>query len=88
VEAVRAAIDAAREAFDKNVSNWMHSYDLREQVLFRTAQLIRDNANRLSQVAGRELGYYGLEDFIEAKQILTNGTGLAMKPPYDQVIKE
>src|SRR4029450_11778387 len=36
---------------------------------------------------GRELGYHGLDDFIEIKQIFTDGTGLAMKPPYGQVIK-
>jgi hypothetical protein len=29
---------------------------------------------------GRELGYHGLDDFIEIKQIFTDGTGLAMKP--------
>jgi len=37
---------------------------------------------------GRELGYHGLNDFLEVKQIFTDGTGLAMKPPYRQVIKE
>jgi len=37
---------------------------------------------------GRELGYHGLNDFIEIKQIFTDGTGLAMKPAYGQVIKE
>lgn len=37
---------------------------------------------------GRELGYHGLNDFVEVKQIFTDGTGLAMKPPYGQVIKE
>ncbi len=37
---------------------------------------------------GRELGYHGLNDFIEVKQIFTDGTGLTMKPPYGQVIKE
>jgi betaine-aldehyde dehydrogenase len=37
---------------------------------------------------GRELGYHGLDDFLEVKQIFTDGTGLAMKPPYGQVIKE
>jgi betaine-aldehyde dehydrogenase len=36
---------------------------------------------------GRELGYHGLNDFLEVKQIFTDGTGLAMKPPYGQVIK-
>jgi betaine-aldehyde dehydrogenase len=37
---------------------------------------------------GRELGYHGLDDFVEVKQIFTDGTGLAMKPPYAQVIKD
>src|SRR5207249_2326990 len=35
---------------------------------------------------GRELGYHGLNDFLEVKQIFTDDTGLAMKPPYRQVI--
>ena len=37
---------------------------------------------------GRELGYYGLEDFLEVKQIFTDGTGLVAKPAYGQLIKE
>ena len=53
---MRAAIDAARKAFDSNVSNWIHNYKLREQVLFRTAQLIRENASRLAQVVSLEVG--------------------------------
>ena len=36
---------------------------------------------------GQELGYHGLEDFLEVKQIFTDGTGLTSKPPYGQVIK-
>ena len=56
LEDVRAAIDAAREAFDSNVSNWIYNYKLREQVLFRTAQLIRENADRLAQVVSLEVG--------------------------------
>ena len=56
VEDIRAAIDAAREAFDANVSNWIYNYKLREQVLFRTAQLIRENADRLSRVVSLEVG--------------------------------
>ena len=53
---IRAAIDAAREAFDNNVSNWTYNYKLREQVLFRTAQLLRDNSSRLAQVVSLEVG--------------------------------
>lgn len=53
---VRAAIDAAREAFDKNSDNWISNYKLREQVLFRTAQLLRNNATRLAQVVSLKVG--------------------------------
>ena len=56
LEDVRAAIDAAREAFDNNAGGWLNNYKLREQVLFRTAQLIRDNASRLAQVVSLEVG--------------------------------
>lgn len=56
LEDIRAAVDAAREAFDGNVSNWIYNYKLREQVLFRTAQLIRENADRLSRVVSLEVG--------------------------------
>ena len=53
---MRAAIDGAREAFDKNIDNWISNYKLREQVLYRTAQLLRDNASRLAQVVSLEVG--------------------------------
>src|SRR5947209_3477808 len=49
-EDARAAIDAARTAFDSNVGNWIYNYKLREQVLFRTARLMRENADRLARV--------------------------------------
>src|SRR5262250_181921 len=52
----RAAIDAARTAFDSNVGNWIYNGKLREQVLFRTARLIRDNADRLARVVSLEVG--------------------------------
>ena len=35
---------------------------------------------------GRELGPYGIDDFVEIKQIYTDGTGLTTKPPYRSVI--
>src|SRR2546426_12046104 len=55
-EDARAAIDAARTAFDSNVGNWIYNYKLREQTLFRTAQLIRENADRLARVVSLEVG--------------------------------
>jgi betaine-aldehyde dehydrogenase len=56
LEDARAAIDAARAAFDGNAGNWIYNYKLREQVLFRTARLIRDNAERLAAVVSLEVG--------------------------------
>src|SRR5262245_719743 len=56
LEDTRAAIDAARTAFDGNVGNWIYNYKVREQVLFRTARLIRDNADRLARVVSLEVG--------------------------------
>ncbi len=35
---------------------------------------------------GRELGPHGLADFTEVKEVFTDGTGLAMKPHYAQVL--
>src|SRR5919108_3029088 len=55
-EDARAAIDAARTAFDTNVGNWIYNGKLREQTLFRTAQLIRENADRLARVVSLEVG--------------------------------
>lgn len=56
VQDARAAIDAARTAYDSNTGNWIYNYKLREQVLLRTAHLIRDNASRLAQVVSLEVG--------------------------------
>src|SRR5207244_12453428 len=55
-EDARAAIDAARTAFDTNVSNWIYNYKLREQVLVRTARFMRENADRLARVVSLEVG--------------------------------
>jgi betaine-aldehyde dehydrogenase len=55
-EDMRAAIDIARESFDQNSSNWIYNYKLREQVLFQTARLMRENASRLAQVVSLEVG--------------------------------
>src|SRR5262244_3884923 len=55
-EDARAAIDAARAAFDSNAGNWIYNGKLREQVLSRTAHLVRDNADRLARVVSLEVG--------------------------------
>jgi betaine-aldehyde dehydrogenase len=55
-EDARAAIDAARRAFDGNAGNWIGNYKLREQTLFHTARLLRDHADRLAQVVSLEVG--------------------------------
>jgi len=55
-EDARAAIDAARAAFDSNAGNWIYNGKLREQVLSRTASLVRDNADRLARVVSLEVG--------------------------------
>ena len=52
----RTAVDAARRAFDNNAGNWRNNYKLREQILYRTAQLIRENTDRLAQVVSLEVG--------------------------------
>ena len=52
----RAAIDAARRAFDSNTENWIYNYKLREQVLYRTAQLLRENTPRLAEIVSLEVG--------------------------------
>src|SRR2546429_2295585 len=55
-EDARAAIDAARVAFDSNAGNWIYNYKLREQVLLSTAQVIGANADRLARVVSLEVG--------------------------------
>src|SRR5947207_14178312 len=55
LEDARAAIDAARAAFDGNVDHWTYTYKLREQALFRTARFVRDTAERLARVVSLEV---------------------------------
>src|SRR5215813_1786687 len=55
-EDARAAINAARKAFDENAGNWIYNYKLREQALLRTARLMRDHADRLARVVSLEVG--------------------------------
>ena len=55
-EDARAAIEAARRAYDGNAGGWRNNYKLREQALFQTAQRMRDNADRLARVVSLEVG--------------------------------
>ena len=51
-----AAIAAARYAFDHNVKGWVTDARQREQVLRRTALLVREEAQRLAQMVSLEVG--------------------------------
>lgn len=51
-----AAIAAARYAFDHNIKGWVTDARQREQVLRRTAQLVREEAQRLAQMVSLEVG--------------------------------
>ncbi len=53
---MKAAIDAARHAFDSNTDNWVNNYKLRERVLFQTAELLRANADRFATIVSLEVG--------------------------------
>ena len=53
---MRAAIDAARNAFDSNAGGWVNNYKIREQVLYRTGGLIRGNAEQLADIVRLEVG--------------------------------
>ncbi len=48
VEDAKHAIDIARNAFDHNRGNWVTDYKLREKVLFKTGELIRENLNYIA----------------------------------------
>ena len=53
---MRAAIDAARDAFDGNAGGWLNNYKLRERVLYQTGELIRKNAEQLAAIVRLEVG--------------------------------
>src|SRR5512132_1186239 len=54
--AEQGTLEDARAAIDSNAGNWIYNYKLREQALFRTARLMRDNADRLARVVSLEVG--------------------------------
>ena len=56
VSDMRAAVDAARRAFDGNTSGWLNNYKIRERVLFKTGELIRANADKLAAIVSLEVG--------------------------------
>ena len=53
---MRSAIQASRQAFDSNTDSWVTNYKLRERVLFRTGEIMRQNAERLADVVRLEVG--------------------------------
>lgn len=53
---VRSAIDSARHAFDRDVKGWVSNPGMREQVLRKTADLMRRSSTRLAQAVSLEVG--------------------------------
>ncbi|HKM51108.1 MAG TPA: aldehyde dehydrogenase family protein [Candidatus Bathyarchaeia archaeon] len=50
------AVETAREAFDKDSTNWTKDFKLRTRVLNKTAELIRENSLLLARVISLENG--------------------------------
>lgn len=48
VDDAKHSVDVARDAFDNNRSKWVTDYKLREKVLFKTGELIRENLEYLA----------------------------------------
>ena len=62
---VGAALDAARDAFDRNAGQWVTDYRLRARVLMRVAEIIRERAEELAR----------LESLFAGKTIRTSRMG-------------
>jgi len=62
---VGAAIDSAREAFDRNTGGWVTDYRLRARVLLKAAEILRARAEELAVI----------ESLFVGKTIRTSRTG-------------
>ncbi|MCS7126978.1 MAG: aldehyde dehydrogenase family protein [Thaumarchaeota archaeon] len=80
---VGAAVDAARRAFDNNAGGWVSDYRLRARVLFKAAELIREDLERLARLeslfSGKTIRTSRTSDIPRAAEIMEFYAGLADK---------
>ncbi|MCS7137605.1 MAG: aldehyde dehydrogenase family protein [Candidatus Caldarchaeum sp.] len=80
---VGRALDAARDAFDRDVGGWTTDHKLRSRVLFKTAEIIRENAEKLAVVeslfSGKTIRTSRLGDVPRSAEILEFYAGVADK---------
>ena len=50
------AVDIARDIFDNNKFDWVTNHKMREKVLYKTGDLIRDNKDKLAEAVIKEIG--------------------------------
>ncbi|MCX8200919.1 MAG: aldehyde dehydrogenase family protein [Candidatus Caldarchaeum sp.] len=80
---VGAAVDAARRAFDRDAGGWVSDYRLRARVLYKAAELLRQNldffAETESLFVGKTIRTSRSSDVPRAAEILEFYAGLADK---------
>jgi betaine-aldehyde dehydrogenase len=80
---VKAAVDAARAAFDGNRGNWVSDHKLREKALLRVAEMIRADADRLAELesltSGKNIRTSKLGDIPRSAELFEYYAGLATK---------
>jgi betaine-aldehyde dehydrogenase len=80
---VRAAIDAAREAFDQNRAQWVTDHKLREKVLMKVGEMIRENVEALATMetltSGKNIRTSRLGDVPRSAELFEYYAGLATK---------
>jgi len=82
-EDVRAAVDAARLAFDTNKGQWVTDHKMREKALFKIAELIRANADTLAHMesltSGKNIRTSKLGDIPRSAELFEYYAGLTTK---------
>ncbi|GBC69638.1 Betaine aldehyde dehydrogenase [archaeon HR01] len=80
---VGAAIDAARDAFDRNKGSWVSDHRLRARVLMKAAEIIRERAEELARMeslfAGKTIRTSRLGDIPRTIEMLEYYAGMADK---------
>jgi betaine-aldehyde dehydrogenase len=82
-EDVKAAVDAAREAFDANYGNWVSDHKLREKALLKVAEMIRSDADKLAELesltSGKNIRTSKLGDIPRSADLFEYYAGFAVK---------